>query len=341
MTTETTEFAELTRAIEVIPRYWDQLADPGAIDSYSPLIPEAELAALRGELEDSLTPASPREITKAVAVIMGVFKIPTGTVIIDPTAFFDAMRSSFSHSGYPADAINEAIIRAHTRERWTPDTATILETAGEIVQGRRLRLYSIERMLQEHLRRQQAAAERDAEAEREAKREMDRQAELERRRQVEARARERFGDDAPLPGDLELADALIGQIKRGGVPVSWLAALARGEHWAAKYCRLMALAERVRRALVQGQVSWDDALAATKLIVIDEQTARHRIADMDRPAEYTDGHPPEAFWRTLWKINRAAGSMSPLMSSFQRITQRHCRGSIQRQAQCWPTRAQL
>jgi hypothetical protein len=162
-------------------------------------------------------------------------------------------------------------------------------------------------MLQEHLRRQQAAAERDAEAEREAKREMDRQAELERRRQVEARACERFGDDAPLPGDLELADALIGQIKRGGVPVSWLAALARGEHWAAKYCRLMALAERVRRALVQGQVSWDDALAATKLIVIDEQTARHRIADMDRPAEYTDGHPPEAFWRTLWKINRACG----------------------------------
>ena len=74
-------------------------------------------------------------------------------------------------------------------------------------------------MKAEHHRRRQAAAQREMEAERheiEAEREAEREVKREARRQarigwlknLEVQCRELFGDDAPLPADIELADWL-------------------------------------------------------------------------------------------------------------------------------------
>ena len=54
-----------------ISKYWDQLADPEAIDCYSSLIPEEVLPESQRAIEESLQPASRAEIAKAVAVLHG------------------------------------------------------------------------------------------------------------------------------------------------------------------------------------------------------------------------------------------------------------------------------
>ena len=64
--------------------------------------------------------------------------------------------------------------------------------------------------------------------------------------------------------------------------------------------------------LEQGHVRWDEALAATKLIVTDEESARHQIEDMqDRPAKYPFDRPPGSFWRSLWRILQACERDAP------------------------------
>jgi hypothetical protein len=164
-------------------------------------------------------------------------------------------------------------------------------------------------MIGEHWRRREAAAEKEREAQREQEREAHRQADLDWLRKLEATARERFGDDGPLPGDVELADGLsYRQVHRAGTPVSWPAALADGEHWAVQYCRHMALAARVIRAHEQGKISWDDALAAVKLIVADEASARRWIEQKEgRQGGRPDQKLTEGFWRALWKIRGKCG----------------------------------
>ena len=150
------------------------------------------------------------------------------------------------------------------------------------------------------------AASRTAEAERKAKREQERKAHLQK---IEMRARERFGDDGPLPGDIQLADSISNsQVSRGGKRISWQAALADGELWAVKFSRLMALAARLRQALEQGRVSWDRALAIAKMISADEASARSEIDDIEgSAASYPADRPLEGFWRALWKIHTGCG----------------------------------
>ena len=307
----------LARNAEKISRYWDALANPDAINGYSQLIPEAILPELRHEIEESLKPASDQEVAKAVVVVIGSLKIPTNA-IDDKEAYFKWMRLALSAGRFPSDIINEVVMRAINTEQWTPSTAKLVETAKHLVEERRRRLLTIARMETEHRRRRQAAADREAEAECEAKRELEReahrQAELERLRNLEARARKRFGDDGPAPGDVEFADSLSATLVcRAGKRVSWQGALAEGEHWAAQYCRQIALAARVKQALEQGRVSWDEGLAAAKLIANCEASARRRIEDMHGPpAKYRGGPPAETFWRAIWKIAGACGLDTPV-----------------------------
>jgi hypothetical protein len=170
----------------------------------------------------------------------------------------------------------------------------------------------------EHRRRRTAAALRAAWAESEATREMKaeahRKAEVQRLRKLEATARERFDDDGPLPGDVELAESLSNpMVDKAGMPVSWQAALADGERWATQYCRQIALAARVIRAHDQGKISWDDALGAVKLIVADEASARRWIEQMEgRQGGCRDQKLPEGFWRALWKIRGKCGLDVPV-----------------------------
>jgi hypothetical protein len=314
----TTDLTGLVRVLEIVPKYWHALRDPDAIDGYSQLIPENVLPELQREIEESLKPASRQEIAKAVVVVAAAFIIPTNA-IQDKEAYFQAMLRTLGSLGYPADTINEAIMRLHAKpgQRFTPATGEIVEIAEQLTEERRLRLRAIDRMQTEHRRRQWVAAERKAEAERETKRaaerEAHRQAELERLRKLEVQARERFGDDGPLPGDVELADSLSQPlVGRAGRRVSWRAALGEGEHWAAQYCRQMALAAHVKRAHEQGRVSWDDALAVVKLIVVCEASARQQIKEMEgRSAKHQASTLTESFWRAIWKIVKACGLDAP------------------------------
>jgi hypothetical protein len=306
------------RNAEKISRYWNALANPDAIDRYSQLIPEAILPDLRREIEDSLKPASHQEVAKAVVVVIGALKIPTNA-IDDKEAYFKWMRLALGAGRFPADIINEVVMRAINTEQWTPSTAKLLESAEHLVEERRRRLRTVERTELEYRRRRQEAADREAEAEREARREVKREACRKARIRwfgdLEARARERFGDDAPLTGDADLADELTPTkgLHRQDLPVSWQAALGKGEHWAAQYCRQMALAARVKQALEQGRVSWDEGIAAAKLIVTDEASARRRIEGMQgAPAKYLGGPPAETFWRAVWKIAGACGLDIPV-----------------------------
>jgi hypothetical protein len=314
----TTDLTGLVRALDILPQYWHALSDPDAIDGYSQLIPENVLPELQREIEESLRPASRQEIAKAVVVVVAIFKIPTNA-IQDKEAYFQGMRRTLGSSGYPADTINEAIFRLHARpeQRYTPATGEIVEIAKQLTEERRRRLRAVQQMVAEHRRRRRVAAERKVEAEREAKREAgreaNRQAEVDRLRKLEAQARERFADNGPLPGDVELADSLSPSLARAGRRVSWQAALAEGEPWAVQYCRQMALAARVRRAHERGRVSWDEALSVAKLIVANEAGARHRINDMEgRAAEYQDSKLTEGFWRAIWKIVGACGLDTPV-----------------------------
>src|ERR1700726_36739 len=134
-------------------------------------------------------------------------------------------------------------------------------------------------MIREHQRRQDDADRAKREAEAEARRQAESKAHLERRREwlrnLEFQAREHFGDGGPLPGDVELAESLSAEwVNRAGRKESWLLALAEGEHWAAKFCRLIALAARVKQALEQGRVSWNGALVLAKMVPTDQATAR-------------------------------------------------------------------
>jgi hypothetical protein len=309
----TTDLTELTRSLEIVPRYWNALANPDAVDGDSRLIPENVLPELRREIQESLKSASRQQIAKAIAVLIVGTKIPTNT-IEDKEAFFKLMRLRVEAAGYPADVINEAVMRALDTEQWTPSIAALLGTAEHLVEERRRRLRTVEKMELEHHRRRRVAAQREAQAEREADREAHQQAELERLQRLEAQALEKFGDDGPLPGDIELADPMSPtRLCRAGKRVSWQAALAGGEHWAAKYCRQIALAARARQALEQGRVSAADAVAATKLIITDEASARHQIDDMQSHlAKYPGGQPTESFWRAVWKIAGACGLDSPV-----------------------------
>jgi hypothetical protein len=162
--------------------------------------------------------------------------------------------------------------------------------------------------------REREAAGRTADAEREAQRtaedEARRQANIKWLRGVEERARKRLDDAAPFPGDVALADSISNLlVSRAGSRISWLAALAEGERWAAKYCRLMALAQRTRQAIGQGRIAWDECLAIAKLISRDESAARSAVEQAEARAARPQYEfpPPESFWDALYRIRKKCG----------------------------------
>ena len=263
------------------------------------------------EIEVSLRPATPSELDVCIAALQAWLK--KSPAIEDPKAFWQAMREDVAK--YPIDVLMDAAKQARGLRgfNWTPSIKEMVELCEDLMEPRRAELRAIHRAESDRRAREQEAAERAAEAEREAERQREReayrQAERERLRTLEAEARRRFGDDGPLPGDVELADSLSGRcVTRGGRPISWQAALAEADPWAAKFCRLIALAARVKQALEQGRVSWDGALAIAKMIPADEATARRQIEDCESSTAMHPGdQPPESFWRALWKIHSACG----------------------------------
>ena len=287
---------------QLLEQYSHLLKRTDEVDEYSQLIPLDHLSMLNEVIEASLKPAARADLAKAVALLFASFKV--GDVLEDRPAFTRLMIAELAV--YPTDILERAIIQARRTIKWLPSIAEMIAICNEFFDERGSQLYIVQRMIGEHRRRLDVAASRTAEAERKAKREQERKAHLQK---IEMRARERFGDDAPLPGDVELAVSLSNStVYRAREPISWQAALAGGEDWAAQYCRLMALAARVIRAHDQGQVSWSEALAVVKLIVADEATARHQIEQVEgRQPGAGAGKLTEGFWRYLWKIREKCG----------------------------------
>jgi hypothetical protein len=145
------------------------------------------------------------------------------------------MEEDLATSRYPGNVLNEAVLQARRTLEWYPSIRAMIAICEQLIEPRRREYRAIWQMKAEHARRQQEAAEREARA---AEDEARRQAKIRWLRGLEERARERFGNDAPLPGDIELADAISNSRH-----TPWPAALERGEPWAANFCRLMALAE--------------------------------------------------------------------------------------------------
>ena len=254
-------------------------------------------------IEGALRPASPGDAQAAVAVLAKA--LPILPSIQDPAAF-KAIMADFL-GPYPADVLIAAVNRAIQNFEHMPSIHKMIELCESLVEPLR-------RLERAECERQREAAGRAADADREAQRaaedEARRQANIKWLRGVEERARKRLDDAAPLPGDVALADSISNSlVSRAGARISWLAALAEGERWAAKYCRLMALAQRTRQAIGQGRIAWDECLAIAKLISRDEAAARSAVEQAEargaRP-QY-EFPPPESFWDALYRIRKKCG----------------------------------
>jgi hypothetical protein len=269
------------------------------IDGHSQLVPLDVLPALEREIEATLQPAHSREVSMAIAALGAWLKIPQ--TIEDPEQFGKAMEEDLAARGYPADILNEAVLQARRTLDWYPSIREMLALCDRLVEPRRRQFRAIWQMEAEHRRRQQEVAEREAQAEQEGQRAAERIRWLQA---LEGQSRERFGNAAPLPGDIELADSI--SISRY---TPWLSALKHGEPWAAKFCRLMALAERTRRAITQGRIAWNECLAIGKLISRDEAAARSQVEKAEARAARPQYEfpPPESFWDALSRIRKVCG----------------------------------
>jgi len=259
------------RDVELLERCRHLLKPSGDINEYSQLIAPDHLATLRHAIEASLTPASPADVAKAVAVISVSFKVPGPDVLKDPRAFSALMINDLD--GYPADILNEAIqrLRRDPKIRFVPAIGEIVGICDELVGERRWWLHTIDQMMEEHHRRRKKA-EREAEPERVRRRLREEQA---------ARIRALHGDAVAVsPEEIELATYLrpimhwpIGKM------FAWHECLDRGELWAARHCRRLALAERARRAELKGLIQPGHAVAIVRLAIDDEPAARWKLAD--------------------------------------------------------------
>ena len=254
-------------------------------------------------IEAALRPASPGDAQAAVAVLAKA--PPILPSIQDPPAF-KAILADFL-APYPADVLIAAVNQAIQNFERMPSIHEMLKLCESLVEPLR-------RLERAECERQREAAGRAADAEREAQRAAEDEARLQANikwlRGVEERARKRLDDAAPLPGDVALADSISNSlVSRAGSRISWLAALAEGEHWAAKYCRLMALAQRTRQAIGQGRIAWDECLAIAKLISRDEAAARSAVEQAEARAARPQYEfpPPESFWDALYRIRKACG----------------------------------
>lgn len=244
------------------------LQDPGSIDGYSKLLTVERLASLRCQIQQSLTPASRTDRSKAVAVLAASFKI--GDVLEDRGAFALAMIEELD--GYPLDVIDTAIRTARRTLNWLPSIAEMITLCDAAMNPRLRRLHSIDRMEGERERRR-AEAEAAARVERERR---------ERFEKLEAQAHQLLGTDAPLRGDIELAGELRTTVcLHQGRIASWFLALGDGEPWAAAYCRKLALVARLKRANDRGLISAERAIAIAQTAADDEPNARRQIEALE------------------------------------------------------------
>jgi hypothetical protein len=246
------------------------------------------------------------EAQQAVALLAKA--LPIMPSIQDPAAFKAIMAERLAR--YPAAVLMAAINQAINDFKQMPSIHEMIVLCDRLVPPRPERLEAIE---WEQLQNER---QRDAQAQRVRK---------ERRimwlQDVERRARERFGD--ALAGDIALADSIVVEVRRGGCEIYWQDALAAGEEWAAKFCRLMALAARIRDAVHGGRARWDVGLALAKnLTTNDEAEVRELIDEIDCLPGGFGERLTGSFWVQLWRVHRACGCDVPANVGLRRTKRR-------------------
>ena len=181
----------------------------------------------------------------AVAALGASLKMP-GT-IEDPEKFGEAMAIELAE--YPADILTEAIRHARRTLDWFPSIKEMIAICDQLIGPRREQRRVVTWMIHEHQRRQDEADRAKREVEAEARRQAEHKAELGRRREwlqnLECKAREHFGDDGPLPGDVELAESLSTVV---GQPIGQESILAGGACRGRTLGSQVLSADRARRA---------------------------------------------------------------------------------------------
>jgi hypothetical protein len=229
------------------------------------LIPPDHLSMLREVIDASLRPAPLADVGKAVAVLVGSFKVPGN--LEDPPTFTRLMISDLAT--YPGDILDEASRRARRTFKWLPSIAEMVEICDELLLERRKTLLTVERMITLHRWRQEKAEE-DARS----RQQLEEQA---------ARISALHGDKVAVsPRDIELATFLrpimhwpIGKL------FPWHECLDRGELWAARFCSRLALVERARRCEDHEWIRREHTVALAELVIADEAAARRQVADME------------------------------------------------------------
>jgi hypothetical protein len=235
----------------------------GEIGEHSQLIAPDHLSMLRESIDASLKPAPLADIRKAVAVLVASFKIPSN--LEDPPMFTRLMINDLAI--YPADILDEAIRRARRMFKWLPSIAEMVEICDQLIGERRSWLRTADQMMEEHHRRREKAEREDH-----GRRLREEQA---------ARIRALYGDAVAVsPDEIKLATYLrpimhwpIGKM------FAWHESLNRGELWAARLCRRLALAERAKRAEVKGLIPPGRAAAIATLVLVDESATRSKFSD--------------------------------------------------------------
>jgi hypothetical protein len=217
------------------------------------LIPEDDLLSLQREIQANFRPASAAELARAVAAIIGSFKI--GDVLGDPAAYTKAMTSELAE--YPAEVLNEAVRLARRTLSWLPSISEMVAICQALMDELRRQLGIVDRILQQ------------IEAQRARRRRLEDKA---------ARMRAAYGDAVAVSADeLELALSLrhpsLGKFETLSED------LERGEDWAATFIRRSALAECARRAEKARRINAGSATAIAKLVMVDEPAARQQLAD--------------------------------------------------------------
>jgi hypothetical protein len=102
-------------------------------------------------------------------------------------------------------------------------------------------------------------------------------------------------------------------VARGGHHLLWLDALEAGEDWAATFCRLQALAARLRDAVqLTGRARWNEALALVRLLTKAEAEVRRQVEEIERRPGWGGGERlTEGFWIALYRIHQVCGCDVP------------------------------
>jgi hypothetical protein len=142
----------------LIERYAHLIAgDPYNFESDTELVPIDDLPDLIGEIERALRPAPPKEVAKAVAVLLGSFKV--GNVLQDQAAFTRAMLTELAE--FPADVLMAGVVEARRTLNWLPSIAEMITFCGNARSPRKEQLRRANQMLIQHRRRAELAAERE------------------------------------------------------------------------------------------------------------------------------------------------------------------------------------